>query len=118
MKGEPLGSPFLYVEVVMPRLIVLPHEVICPDGVALTIPVGASVVEALLAADVAIPHACDMNCACTSCHVVIHEGSEAVVPADDLEAKLTCNAYGFGPSSRLGCQLRIASADLVIELPA
>mgnify|MGYP000636150129 CR=1 FL=1 len=101
----------------MPKLIVLPHPVICPDGVVLSTPVGASVVEALLAVDVAIPHACNMNCACTSCHVVIHEGAETVMPADDLEVQLTRNAYGFGPSSRLGCQLRMASAELVVELP-
>lgn len=101
----------------MPRLIVLPHPEVCPDGVALEAPAGTSIVEALLAASVDIPHACDMNCACTSCHVVIHEGAATVAPADDLEVQLTRNAYGFGPSSRLGCQLRLGAADLVVELP-
>lgn len=100
----------------MPRLIVLPHETICPDGVALEAPAGTSVVEALLAVNVEIEHACDMNCACTSCHVVIHEGGGFVAPADDLEVQLTRNAYGFGAASRLGCQLRLGRAELVIEL--
>jgi len=103
--------------IAVPRLILLPSEAACPEGVVLTAPAGISVVEALLAVEVAIPHFCEMNCACTSCHVVIHEGAEGVAPADDLEAQLTRRAYGFGPSSRLGCQLRLGTTDLVIELP-
>jgi len=101
----------------MPKLIVLPHVDICPEGVALEVSGGTSVVEALLAVGVEIPHACDMNCACTSCHVVIHEGGDGVASVDALEIQLTRNAYGFGPSSRLGCQLRLLATDLVIELP-
>jgi 2Fe-2S ferredoxin len=37
-------------------------------------PAGTSICEALLDHHINIEHACDMSCACTTCHVVVREG--------------------------------------------
>ena len=37
-------------------------------------PAGTSICEALLDNNINIEHACDMSCACTTCHVIVREG--------------------------------------------
>jgi len=46
---------------------------------------GESVCEALLRHDIDIEHACEMSCACTTCHVIILEGFDSLAEADELE---------------------------------
>ncbi|MGL6070639.1 2Fe-2S iron-sulfur cluster-binding protein, partial [Craterilacuibacter sp.] len=56
----------------MPRIIVLPNADLCPDGAVLdNITDGTSICDALLAHDIEIEHACEMSCACTTCHVIV-----------------------------------------------
>ena len=62
----------------MTQIIVLPHAELCPDGAVIEAQPGESVCEALLDHGIAIEHACEMSCACTTCHVVIREGYEAL----------------------------------------
>ena len=38
------------------------------DGMHVTVPAGTSICEALLDNKINIEHACDMSCACTTCH--------------------------------------------------
>jgi 2Fe-2S ferredoxin len=53
---------------------ILPHAELCPEGKTIERAPGTSVCEALLENGVAIEHACDMSCACTTCHVIVREG--------------------------------------------
>ena len=53
----------------MPKIKVLPHPEVCPQGVEIEVPIGTSVIRALLANGIHIEHACEMQCACTTCHV-------------------------------------------------
>jgi 2Fe-2S ferredoxin len=64
-----------------------------------------------------IEHACEMACACTTCHVIVREGFDSVEESDELEDDLLDKAWGLEPDSRLSCQMRVGDEDLVIEIP-
>ena len=58
----------------MTTIKILPHAALCPEGKTIQAAPGTSVCEALLENGVEIEHACDMSCACTTCHVIVREG--------------------------------------------
>ena len=101
----------------MPQIIVLPHPQLCPEGTVIDAPEGKSLCEALVESDVEIEHACEMSCACTTCHVVIREGFNSLGELDELEEDLLDKAWGLEAESRLSCQARVANEDLVVEIP-
>ena len=101
----------------MPRIVVLPHETICPEGAVVEAQPGDSVCEALLRNDLEIEHACEMSCACTTCHVIVREGFDALEEPDELEEDYLDMAWGLEPESRLSCQTLVAEEDLVVEIP-
>ncbi len=101
----------------MPQIVVLPHAEYCPDGAVIEAPTGTSICEALLENDIEIEHACEMSCACTTCHVIVREGGDSLNESDELEDDLLDRAWGLCPQSRLSCQAIIAQKDLVIEIP-
>lgn len=101
----------------MPKLIFLPHEVICPEGAMIEVESGISICDAALQHHIEIEHACEKSCACTTCHVYVREGGESLEPASDLEEDYLDKAWGVDPDSRLSCQALVADEDLVIELP-
>jgi len=101
----------------MTRIRVLPHPEICPEGAELQVTPGTSVCEALLDNNIEIEHACDMSCACTTCHVVVREGFNSLNEMDENEEDLLDRAWGLEPNSRLSCQAIVAQNDLTIEIP-
>ena len=101
----------------MPRIKVLPHATLCPDGAEFDAAEGATLCDALLAHGIAIEHACEKSCACTTCHVVVREGFDALDPAEEKEEDMLDKAWGLEATSRLSCQARVDGADLVIEIP-
>jgi len=101
----------------MPQIIVLPHADICPAGAAIDAEQGESICDALLRSDIDIEHACEMSCACTTCHVVVREGYDSLNEADELEDDYLDKAWGLEPESRLSCQAIVANEDLVVEIP-
>ena len=100
----------------MPKIIVLPHEELCPDGNVIEVEKGTSVCNALLKNHIDIEHACDQVCACTTCHVIIKEGFDTLEPSDENEDDMLDKAWGLTPESRLSCQT-IVEEDLTIEIP-
>ena len=58
----------------MPKIIVLPHSELCPEGEVFEVNSGESICNVLLKNGIDIEHACDQVCACTTCHVIIKEG--------------------------------------------
>ena len=50
---------------------VKPHKELCPDGAVLEADPGQTLAEVLLENDVKIEHACELSCACTTCHVIV-----------------------------------------------
>ena len=101
----------------MTEVVLLPHHEICPEGAVIEAQEGETVCEALLRNDVDIEHACEMSCACTTCHVIVREGFESLEEADELEEDYLDKAWGLEPESRLSCQARVGSANLVVEIP-
>lgn len=101
----------------MAEIVVLPHHDICPEGAVVEAEPGETVCEALLRHDIDIEHACEMSCACTTCHVIIREGFDSLADADELEEDFLDKAWGLEPESRLSCQASVGSVNLVVEIP-
>jgi ferredoxin, 2Fe-2S len=101
----------------MTQIIVLPHVEACPDGAVVEAQPGASICESLLASGIELEHACEMSCACTTCHVIVREGFASLGEASEQEEDLLDKAWGLEPNSRLGCQARVGTTPLVIEIP-
>jgi 2Fe-2S ferredoxin len=101
----------------MTQIVVLPHHEICPEGALVEAESGVSICEALLAAGLAIEHACEMSCACTTCHVIVREGFDSLSEADELEEDYLDKAWGLEPESRLSCQAIVGDAPLVVDIP-
>ncbi|MGE0874643.1 MAG: ISC system 2Fe-2S type ferredoxin [Burkholderiales bacterium] len=101
----------------MPKLKVLPHQQLCPQGAEFEVPAGGSLCDALLEHGIAIEHACEKSCACTTCHVVVREGFDSLAEAEEKEEDMLDKAWGLEANSRLSCQARMADKDLVIEIP-
>ena len=101
----------------MVSIKILPHPEYCPEGVQIKAQRGMSICEALLDNGINIEHACDMSCACTTCHVIVRQGFSSLNEAQEEEEDLLDKAWGLEPHSRLGCQALVAQQDLVIEIP-
>ncbi len=66
-----------------------------------------TLLEAAIAHDVPIQHACGGFCACTTCHVEIVSGAEALSVVEEDEEERLGSLDDRTPSSRLACQARI-----------
>ena len=101
----------------MPIIKILPHADYCPQGAEIRASAGTSICEALLENHIAIEHACDMSCACTTCHVVVRDGFNSLGEMDESEEDLLDRAWGLEPTSRLSCQAILSNRDVTIEIP-
>lgn len=101
----------------MPIIKILPHAEYCPLGESIEAAPGTSICEALLENGIPIEHACEMSCACTTCHVVVREGIESLGEMDESEEDLLDRAWGLEPTSRLSCQAILSQSDVTIEIP-
>jgi 2Fe-2S ferredoxin len=101
----------------MPVIKILPHAELCPNGAELQVASGSTICEALLENHIHIEHACDMSCACTTCHVVVREGFNSLNELEETEEDLLDRAWGLEPNSRLSCQAIVAQQNLVVEIP-
>ena len=101
----------------MPQIIVLPHGEICPEGAVIDANSGDNLIELILDNGIALEHACEMACACTTCHVVVREGFDSLAESEELEDDLLDKAWGLEADSLLSCQVEVGDTDLVIEIP-
>lgn len=101
----------------MTQVIVLPHIELCPEGAVFEARAGESLCQNLLENGIAIEHACEMSCACTTCHVIVREGFDSLDPSDEVEDDLLDKAWGLEPQSRLSCQAIVGATPLVVEIP-
>ena len=101
----------------MVQVVFLPHEEICPEGAVIEVAPGSILIEEALAAGIELEHACEMSCACTTCHVIVREGYRSLEAPDETEEDLLDKAWGLEPDSRLSCQVAVGDEDLVIEIP-
>ena len=101
----------------MPRITVLPHEDLCPEGVTFDARPGTLLCDALAQHGVDIEHACEKSCVCTTCHVIIRAGFDSLRAASDDEEDQLGKAWGLESTSRLSCQATVGQKDLEIEIP-
>lgn len=101
----------------MPKITILPHETICPNGAEIEADPGISILDAALGQKIHIEHACEKSCACTTCHVIVREGFYSLEEPEENEEDYLDKAWGLEPESRLSCQAIVADEDLVVEIP-
>ena len=101
----------------MPRVVVLPHPELCPQGALIEAAVRRSLCDALLEGGIAIEHACEKSGACATCHVVVREGLDSLAPPDEEEEDMLDRVWGLTGHSRLSCRAKLGGRDLVIEIP-
>ena len=78
---------------------------------------GENLIRGLLSHGVKIEHACEMSCACSTCHVIIRKGFDSLEEPSDKEYDCLDKAWGVGALSRLSCQVKVTDEDLTIEVP-
>jgi 2Fe-2S ferredoxin len=101
----------------MPRIKVLPHATLCPEGTQIDAKEGVSILDNLLEHHIDVEHACEKQAACTTCHVILREGFDSLEDASEKEEDMLDKAWGLEATSRLSCQAKVADQDLVIEIP-
>ncbi len=101
----------------MPIIRILPHAEYAPGGKTIEALSGTSLCEAMIEHGVEIEHACEMSCACTTCHVIVREGFKSLGEMDESEEDLLDRAWGLEPTSRLSCQAIVSNQDVTIEIP-
>jgi len=101
----------------MPVIKILPHSEICPNGATIEAKSGESICQQLLDSGIEIDHACDMVCACTTCHVIVRKGFQSLNAISEREEDLLDMAWGLSSVSRLSCQALVGQEDLEVELP-
>lgn len=101
----------------MITITVLPHQDYCPNGFIIQAQPGENLCKVLLAHNIKIEHACEMSCACTTCHVIVNSGFNQLESASDTEEDLLGMAWGLSHQSRLSCQVLVPNHDITISIP-
>lgn len=101
----------------MPKLTVLPHKELCPQGMTFDVSEGQTLCDALLSNGIYIEHACEKCGACSTCHIVVKKGFESLSEIEEKEEDRLDLAWGLTPTSRLSCQAKMGKEDVTIEIP-
>eukprot|EP01133_Synstelium_polycarpum_P021042 gene21042-25267_t len=101
----------------MPKITVLPHPDLAPDGAVFDAPEATSLCDALLQHQIDMEHACGQVGACSTCHVIVVQGFGSLSGLGDYEEDMLDQAWGLQPQSRLACQARLSTQDVTLELP-
>ena len=92
------------------------------QGRDLNAQIGQSFLEIAEANEIDLDHACGGVCACSTCHVKILTGADALNEATEDEEDQLDEARGVELTSRLGCQARILRPPeggvIEVEIPA
>jgi 2Fe-2S ferredoxin len=81
------------------------------------VPVGKTLLQASRESGAPEGDACGGVCACSTCHVYVHQGGDLLAEASDDEEDILDKAFDVQITSRLGCQAKIEQdGDLVVEI--
>ena len=90
---------------------------IMPLGKTIEVAEGTTLLAALLGIEAPIPHKCEGQAKCGSCHIFVHEGRKGVSKIARLENEKLDSIVGVGSKSRLACQATVlGTEDIKIEL--
>ena len=89
-----------------------------PEGTKTVVdaPKGETLLEIAEEHGIKVGSACGGVCACSSCHVYVREGGDSLPEMEEDEEDRLDMGFDVRPSSRLGCQVRTADEDLVVEI--
>ncbi len=89
-----------------------------PEGLEAEVPGGSTLLDAADACGAFVGSACGRKCACSTCHLYVREGAQALSEKDDREEDRLDMAFDPRPASRLGCQAIIEDGEavLVVEI--
>ncbi len=76
-------------------------------GLEVEVPEGTSILEAAKKAGAPEGDRCGGVCACSTCHVYVVKGIDALSEAEDEENDILDKAFAVRSTSRLGCQAKI-----------
>jgi 2Fe-2S ferredoxin len=76
---------------------------------------GETILEAAVAHDIPLQHACGGFCACTTCHVIVKQGEQHLTEMEEDEEERLDRATGVTLRSRLGCQAKV-NGDITVEI--
>lgn len=90
---------------------------VMPSGQSFDVAEGTSLLAALLGANIEIPHKCEGNAKCGSCHIFVHEGRKGLSKIAREENERLDSIVGVGSKSRLACQAKVLGTENIkIEL--
>lgn len=77
----------------------------------------STVLDSLLARKCEVSMACGGQGICSTCHVYVKEGMDALTPMSEREQRTLGMVSRVNPESRLSCQARVIGEGVVVELP-
>jgi 2Fe-2S ferredoxin len=86
------------------------------DDVSVEVAPGTSLLEASEACGAHVGHSCGGVCACSTCHVWVRRGLDSLSEQEDAEMDRIDQAFDVRAVSRLGCQARVATEDVDVEI--
>jgi len=96
----------------------MPKVTFLPMNVTVEALVGENLLDVALAHNIDLQHNCGGVCACSTCHVKVKQGMNALSEQTDEEADQLDEAEGLTLESRLGCQsVILQDTDYVVEIP-
>lgn len=94
----------------------MPKITFVPDGNSIEVPKGTSILQAAKKCHAQVGYACGGVCACSTCHVYVKQGFGSLSEQSEQEEDILDKAFDVRPTSRLGCQARVADQDLTVEI--
>ncbi len=87
-----------------------------PGGVSIVVPAGTNLLAAAKKAHAHVGYACGGVCACSTCHVYVKSGLSSLSAQEENEEDILDKAFDVRPGSRLSCQTKIGTADVVVDI--
>jgi 2Fe-2S ferredoxin len=94
----------------------MPKVTYLPEQISVEVAPGTSILEAARRCDAPVGSACGGNLACSTCHVWVKKGLDSLSEIEDGENDILDKAFDVRPTSRLGCQARVADEDVECEI--
>jgi 2Fe-2S ferredoxin len=94
----------------------MPMLTINPSGTTVPSTEGMSILAAVLAAGVKMPHKCEGKAECGSCHIFVTEGRKTLSKTQRLENDKLDTLVGVSSNSRLACQAKLGTENVTVEL--
>jgi len=90
---------------------------VMPLGKSIEVAEGTTLLTALLGIEAPIPHKCEGQAKCGSCHIYVQEGRKGLSKIAREENERLDSIVGVGSKSRLACQAKVLGTENVtIEL--